>query len=174
MAAGKIQKSVTYSTGNTVPVEFWTDNTASPTLVHQIQVINDTTGAEVLGTTADAKSTATDTTAISFMSVFKQISASVQAVNVTGVDGSSTITAGGTAQDLFSSATPTNGFAVYNPDASEDLWISLSTTAVANGAGCIRIAANGGGYETPPNMKPFHAISIVGATTGHKFTAIKW
>lgn len=92
----------------------------------------------------------------------------------TGSDASTTVTTGGTAQNLFSNATPSNGFAVYNPDPTEDLWISMSTTASANGTGCIRVAANGGGYETPPNMKPFHAISLLGATTGHKFTAVNW
>lgn len=93
---------------------------------------------------------------------------------ITGSDGSGTITAGGTAQNLFAGATPTNGFEVINPDASEDLWVSLSTTAAPNASGSIRVAANGGAYSTPLGMKPWHAISIVGATTGHKFTAAKW
>jgi hypothetical protein len=91
-----------------------------------------------------------------------------------GSDGSGTITTGGTAQDLFASATPTNGFTVHNPDATEDLWISLSTTALANGQASINVAAGGGSYTTPHGMLPFHSVSIVGATTGHKFTAIKW
>jgi len=43
-------------------------------------VLFDSTEGEILGTKADAKNAATDTTAISFMSVWKQISASVQAV----------------------------------------------------------------------------------------------
>ena len=91
-----------------------------------------------------------------------------------GTDASSTITSGGTAQNLFSGATPANGFLVFNSDATEDLWISMSTTALANGTGSIRLAANGGGYETPLAMRPFHAVSIVGTTTGHEFTAISW
>lgn len=90
------------------------------------------------------------------------------------VDGSGTITLGGTAQNLFGGATPVNGFGIYNPDANEDLWISLSTTAVLNGQGSIRIAANGGGYETPSGSRPFSSISVIGLTTGHKFTAIRW
>jgi hypothetical protein len=92
----------------------------------------------------------------------------------TGADGSGAITLGGTAQALFSGATPANGFAVYNSNLSDDCWVSLSTTAAANAVGSIRIAANGGGYETPPNMKPFHAVSIVCPTTGDAFTSIKW
>jgi hypothetical protein len=92
----------------------------------------------------------------------------------TGSDGSTTVTTGGTAQNLFGGVTPTNGFSVYNPDAVNDLWLSDSTTAAANGQGSIRIVANGGGYETPPGYKPFAAVSIVGAVTGQKITARRW
>lgn len=42
-------------------------------------ILHDGTGAEIVGTKTDAKSTATDATAVTLMSVFKQISASVQA-----------------------------------------------------------------------------------------------
>jgi hypothetical protein len=98
----------------------------------------------------------------------------VSVAGAAGSDGSSTITAGGTAQNMFGAATPTNGFEVCNVDLAEDLWISLSTTAAPNAAGSIRIAPNGGCYSSPPGMKPFHAISIYGATTGHKFTATQW
>src|SRR5258708_110285 len=48
-------------------------------------------------------------------------------------DGSGTIAVGGTAQNLFGGATPTNGFGVYNPDATEDLWVSLFVAAAPNG-----------------------------------------
>jgi hypothetical protein len=89
-------------------------------------------------------------------------------------DGSGTITLGGTAQALFSSAIPPTGFAVYNPDASYDLWINDGGTAVVNGAGSIRIVANGGGYETPLTYKPIGPVSIISATTGAKFTAKYW
>lgn len=91
-----------------------------------------------------------------------------------GSDGSSTITTGGTAQNIFAGSTPTNGFFVTNPDPTNDLWISISTTALANGSGSVRIAANGGYFATEPGLKPWQAISIVGAVTGQKFTAVKW
>lgn len=91
-----------------------------------------------------------------------------------GASGDTTITLGGTAQNLFNGVTPTNGFAVYNPDATEDLWISDSTTAAPNGQGSIRVVANGGGYETPNGYRPIGPVSIVGATTGHKITARMW
>ena len=89
-------------------------------------------------------------------------------------DGSTTITTGGTAQNLFGGTTPANGFAIYNPDPSNDLWISDSTTAAANGTGSVRCASNGGGYETPPGYRPVGVVSIVGAVTGQKITARRW
>lgn len=94
--------------------------------------------------------------------------------NSTAGDGSGTITAGGTAQTLFSSRIMENGFAIYNPDPTNDLWVSDTTTAAANATGCIRVAANGGGYETPTTYGPAGAVSIVGAVTGQKFTARGW
>jgi hypothetical protein len=88
-------------------------------------------------------------------------------------DGSTTITAGGTAQNLFSGVTPPNGWSVSNPDSSEDLWVSDATMAAANGQGSIRVAA-GFVYETPVGRKPAGAVSVIGATTGHKITASYW
>jgi hypothetical protein len=91
----------------------------------------------------------------------------------TGTDLSSTITTGGTAQQL--TTVPANGFYVYNPDAALDLWVAMfGTTAVANGTGCIRVQANGGSFVTPPNFVPTGNVSIVGSVTGQKFTAGKW
>ncbi len=74
-------------------------------------------------------------------------------------DGSSTITLGGTAQNLFNAAIPAHGWSVANPDATEDLWVSDTVTAIANGVGCYRVAPNGGTVVTPPNMAPAHAVS---------------
>lgn len=89
-------------------------------------------------------------------------------------DGSTTITTGGTAQNLFSGNTPANGFAVYNSDSSEAMWVSDSTTAAANGTGSIYIAPLGG-YETPHRgYRPVGPVSVIAATTGHKFTARTW
>lgn len=102
------------------------------------------------------------------------LQASDQTSGNTASDGSTTITTGNTAQNLFGGAIPANGFAVYNPDPSNDLWISDSTTAAANGTGSIRVAANGGGYETPPEYQPIGVVSIVGASTGQKITARRW
>ncbi len=87
-------------------------------------------------------------------------------------NGSSTIASGGISQALFSGTVPSNGYEVINPDATNDLWISDTVTALANGTGNIRVGANGGTYVTPPGMRPInHGIAIVGAVTGQKFTA---
>lgn len=96
------------------------------------------------------------------------------AQSLKATDCSTTITTGGTAQNLCSGAAPPNGWTVINPDATEDCWASDTTTAAANNTGSIRLAANGGGYESPPNMKPNGAVSVVCATTGHKLTAKIW
>lgn len=90
------------------------------------------------------------------------------------VDGSGTITVGGTAQNLFGGIAPVNGFGVYNPDATNDLWISDGGTAAANASASIRVPANGGWYETPVTRAPIGIVSIVGANNGQKFTAQQW
>lgn len=99
----------------------------------------------------------------------------VQAVAMAAaIDGSSTITVGGTAQLLFGGVTPTNGYLVANPNASDVLWINEGGTALANGVGSIALAAAGAPFMTPPGYKPFGAVSIVGPNTGDKFTARRW
>jgi len=90
----------------------------------------------------------------------------------TVVDGSGTITTGGTAQNLFTGTTPVAGFAVGNPGTTS-LWISKSTTAAPNAAGSVEVAP-GMLYETPSEYTPNHAVSIYGATTGQPFTAERW
>ena len=90
------------------------------------------------------------------------------------VAGDTTITAGGTAQTLFGGVVPINGYAVYNPDSTNDLWVSDTGTAASNGQGSIRVAANGGGFETPGSYRPVGVISVIGASTGQKITARRW
>ncbi len=91
-----------------------------------------------------------------------------------GHDGSTTITAGGTAQTLFSGTVPANGYLVANPNATDDCWVSDTATAAANAAGSHRVAANGGEYRTPLGYRPVQAVSVVCAATGDKITAIWW
>lgn len=91
-----------------------------------------------------------------------------------GSDGSGTITAGGTAQNLFGGTAPLHGFLLVNLDPAELLWFSMSTTAAANATQSIPLAPLGGTFVSPIGMIPFAAISVVAATTGHKFTAVQW
>lgn len=95
-------------------------------------------------------------------------------IGAAGTAGDTTVTLGGTAQNLFSGTTPTNGFEVSNPDATEDLWVSDSGAAVINGQGSWRLGPNGGTYTTPGGYKPVGAVSVLGATTAHKITARRW
>ena len=87
--------------------------------------------------------------------------------------GDTTVAAGGTAQLLFSGATPANGWKLCNPDPAEDLWVSDSVTAAPNGPGSTRVPA-GGILTTEPLEKPCGPISVYGATTGHAITARAW
>lgn len=91
------------------------------------------------------------------------------------LNDSGTITTGGTAQSLFLGEVPTTrGFAVYNPDSSEYLFVDDGSPAVINGG--IPVPPLGG-YETPANYSPpdsSNGVSIIGATTGHKFKARLW
>lgn len=114
------------------------------------------------------------TSTISNLAILAQVGENTASGGNTGADGSSTITTGGTAQNIFGGSTPANGFAIYNPDPVNDLWVSDSTTASANGTGSIRVAANGGWYESPDRYKPLGAVSLAGAVTGQKFTARRW
>jgi hypothetical protein len=102
--------------------------------------------------------------------------APIPVINAAGspaVDGSGTITTGGTAQNLFSGTVPTNGYLVANPNASDALWICEGGTAAVNGAGSIEIAA-GANWNTPSGYKPFGVVSILGPNTADKFTARRW
>lgn len=171
-------------------------------------------GADVTqGAKADAKSTATDTTPITIVSILKQVSFSIQAaatslaslvtgtvlaagsaiigkvgidqttpgttnavsfVSASGALQETTITLGGTAQDLFSSATPTNGFEIVNPpSATETLYFREANTATVAGATSMPIVV-GGSYVSPLGYDPTGRISVIAATTGHPVIARRW
>jgi len=106
------------------------------------------------------------------------------APNVTATDCSGTVTTGGTAQNAFTAQTTLHGFTIANVDASagsgEPIWISFTGTATA---------ANGSYPLAPPTATTFaglssftspvgfglnHAVSVLGATTGHKFSCTWW
>jgi hypothetical protein len=107
------------------------------------------------------------------------------AVNVTPTDCSGTITSGGTAQNAIAANAALHGFTLANIDASagsgEPLWLSLTTTAAASTGASYPLAAPTAtsfaglsSYTTPLGFGTNHAVSIIGATTGHKFSCTYW
>jgi hypothetical protein len=88
------------------------------------------------------------------------------------IDGSGSISLGGTAQTLFGGITPVNGFLVANNAASDTLYISDVSTAIAGGAS-IPIKP-GTVFATPPGYKPAGPVSIYGATTADAYAARRW
>lgn len=81
-----------------------------------------------------------------------------------------TITTGGTAQNLFASATPANGFELINTSASEILYFRENGTATSAGAASPALAPNAS-YISPRGYKPTGPISVIGASTGHGIVA---
>lgn len=110
---------------------------------------------------------------------------SLASVNITPTDCSGTITTGGTAQSAIAAQTTLHGFTVMNIDTSagsgEPLWMSFTTTAAASTAASYPLAAptattfaSTASFTTPPGFGTNHAVSIIGATTGHKFSCTWW
>lgn len=107
------------------------------------------------------------------------------AVNVTPGNCSGSITTGGTAQNITGLGTATiHGFTIMNIDtghSDEPLWISFTTTAAALTSASFPLAAptattfvGAGSYTTPPGFGSNHAVSIIGATTGHIWSCTSW
>jgi hypothetical protein len=103
------------------------------------------------------------------------------AVNVTPTDCSGTITSGGTAQNAFTAQTTLHGFTIVNIDTTEPLWLSFTTTAAASGSGSYPLQAatastfaSPGSFTSPTGFGLNHALSVVAATTSHKFTCTWW
>lgn len=103
--------------------------------------------------------------------------------NRTPTDCSGTITSGGTAQTLIAANTGVAGFVIMNTDASagsgEPLWISFTGTAAANTTGSYPLAApTATTFASPSSFYSgvgySRAITIIGATTGHKFSCTRW
>lgn len=97
-----------------------------------------------------------------------------QAISVSGALQETTIAAGGTAQDLFSGATPANGFEIVNPpSATETLYFREANTATVAGAASMPIVV-GGSYVSPSGYKPTGRISVIATTTSHPVIARRW
>lgn len=94
----------------------------------------------------------------------------------TAADGSTTQTAGGTAQALFSGATPANGWKVAIPAASPGAvcWVSdTTTTPSATTAGSYPAFAQGQ-YATEPGERPSGPVYVNCPTTGMPISAKRW
>ena len=103
------------------------------------------------------------------------------AVNITLADCSGTITSGGVAQNAFTAAATRHGFTIANIDTSEVLWISFTTTAAASGTGSYPLGpadtttfSSLASFTSPPGMGINTALSVIAATTSHKFTCTVW
>lgn len=102
-------------------------------------------------------------------------------VNVTPTDCSGTVTTGGTAQNAFTSGATKRGFTIMNFDTTEPMWISFTTTAAANTIASYPIPAatattfaGAGSFTSPPGMGINTALSVIAATTGHKWSCTWW
>lgn len=99
--------------------------------------------------------------------------------NLATIDCSGTIASGGVAQTLLSSSGSRLGFMIMNL-STDKLCISLAGTAVCDAAGSYSLSpavagatgTAGGSYLSPAGFR--NAISIVGATTGDKFSCTAW
>ena len=105
--------------------------------------------------------------------------------NYTPTDCSGTITAGGTAQSMIAAQTTLHGFVVANIDAAtgsgEPIWFSFTGTAAAATAASYPLSAPTAttyvgltSWTSPAGFGTNHAVSIIGATTGHKFSCTWW
>jgi hypothetical protein len=103
------------------------------------------------------------------------------AANVTATDCSGTVTTGGTAVNAFTAQTTLHGFTILNDDTTEPLWISFTTTAAASTAGSYPLApatatsfAGASSFTSPPGFGTNHALSVIAATTAHKYSCTWW
>lgn len=129
-------------------------------------------GASVtLGAKADAKSTATDTTPITIMSVLKQVSASVQAA-ATSLAGTLTVATHAVTQSGTWTVQPGNtanitawkvdGSAVTQPSNTAQVnGVTTSTGQGTSGTGTQRITAN-----TNPDLRTLVTLDVKTVTTG--------
>jgi len=109
-------------------------------------------------------------------------SAATPVINQTDIgfgDCSGTITSGGVAQSAFVASRSRHGFIIYNLDTTEPLWINFNDTATASTQGSYPLTApapttfsSGGSFYTSVGYNG--ALSIVAATTGHKFSCTIW
>lgn len=163
-----------------------------------LQITQETAINTVLGTTADAAATAgsTGTEAAKLRLMTTQLASILTAVssaipagtatignvngapNATPTNCSGTITSGGTAQNAFTAGATKHGFTIMNL-STENMWVSFTTTAAADTVASYMLnpaatGVAGGSYSTPFGFGMNTALSVIGATTGNKFSCTWW
>jgi hypothetical protein len=103
------------------------------------------------------------------------------ATNVTLTDCSGTIATGNTAQNAFAANGGRHGFTIANIDTTEVMWISFTGTAAASGTASYPLApatattfAGLNSFTSPLGMGINTALSVIAATTAHKFSCTVW
>lgn len=86
----------------------------------------------------------------------------------TYTERSTTITAGGTAQVGMAALATRKAWFLQNISAG-DLWFSFVETAVIDGAGSAKLSPGASAFSSGGFVSS-QALSIIGATTGQKFT----
>lgn len=164
MATAKIE--VTEGAGTNIATHSITEDATTKHLTRHVP--QDSAGAEIFGSKTDAKNTATDTTSVSAISIWKQISDSVQSLVTNAVtqvahdaSDASTLpikvgykaTTSLAGLTLVADADRTNGFAgidgvqIVRPHCNlEDVVSGVST--VTDGSSTSTIAAQGAGVKT--------------------------
>lgn len=102
------------------------------------------------------------------------------AVSPSASSGATTITAGGTAQSLFSAGSVTHGCYIVNPQSSteqgipaaEILYVDFTGASASSGSGTSLPVYPGVSFPCPTALAT--SVSVVAATTNHAFKAIKW
>lgn len=103
--------------------------------------------------------------------------------NVTPTDCSGTIASGGAAQNALAASTSRHGFVITNTDASagsgEPLWFSVTGAAAPNTPGSYPLSsptatsfAGLTSFTAPYGWNT--AVSVIAATTGHKYSCTAW
>jgi hypothetical protein len=102
------------------------------------------------------------------------VSAPLPVINTSAsaaIDGSGTVSAGGTAQILFGGVVPVDGWLVANNSATT---VYVSDVGVATPGGASIPIAPGAVFATPSGYKPAGSVSLYGTTTGQAFAARRW
>jgi hypothetical protein len=87
------------------------------------------------------------------------------------VDGSGTITLGGTAQTVFAANISRQYLLIQNVSA-EDMWVNFGIAAVANQPSIKLVAGASVEFSVGgTGVVPTASVSVIAATTGSAFTA---